>query len=239
MPTSTRSKTRKKNSRQGAGKSAELASVTSLVPNRKRNSLLAWFELYMKVDGNAGADKTVQGKTDDLRRFAQFFFDATGGDQIDQWTRSVSTDFIKQLTRVPSERTGRPLAPATINRNLATLRRASRWIHQQRPFLADWPMHRIKDIEEDDPEWQGFEPIAVTRLKAAAEQLIHLQRRSSQRPYRNYAILMVLLYTGLRQFELRGLDRRQFRDKHFFDIQRKGKKVTSSIQWTETKHSRY
>lgn len=183
----------------------------------------------MEVDGNAGADKTVQGKKEDLRRFMEFFLEATGGDQIDQWTRSVSSDFIKQLMRVPSEHTGRLLAPATINRNLATLRKASRWIHAQRPFLADWPMHRIKDIDEDNPEWQGFEPLAVTRLKAAAEQLIHIQKRSSQRPYRNYAIFTVLLYTGLRQFELRGLDRSQFRDKHFFNIQRKGKKVTRQL----------
>ena len=65
--------------------------------------------------------------------------------------------------------------------------------------------------------------------KAAAEQLIHIQKRSSQRPYRNYAIFTVLLYTGLRQFELRGLDREQFRDKHFFNIQRKGKKVTRKL----------
>ena len=51
---------------------------------------MAWFEVYMEVDGKAGADKTVQAKTDDLRRFAGFFVNATGGDRLDQWTRSVS-----------------------------------------------------------------------------------------------------------------------------------------------------
>jgi integrase len=69
----------------------------------------------------------------------------------------------------------------------------------------------------------------VTRLKAAAEQLIHIQRRSSQRLYRNYAILMVLLYTGLRQFELRGLDLDQLKGKHLLNIRRKGKKVTRRL----------
>ena len=170
-------KARKRASRQGSRKrQGEVVSVTDLVPSRRRDSLLAWFDVYMHVDGKAGADKTVEAKTEDLRRFARFFLKATGGDQLDQWTRSVSGDFLKHLTRSPSKRTGRPLAPATINRNLATLRTASRWIHKQRPLLAGWPMQGIDDLDEDDPEWQGFEPIAVTRLKAAAEQLIHIQK---------------------------------------------------------------
>jgi integrase len=90
-------------------------------------------------------------------------------------------------------------------------------------------MQGIEDIDEDEPTWQGFEPIEVTRLKSAAEQLIHIQKRSSQRPYRNYAILMILLYTGLRQFELRGLNIDQLEDKHLVNIRRKGRKVTRRL----------
>jgi len=218
-----------KGGRKGKRGSGDLVAVTDLVPARRRDSLLAWFEVYMEVDGKAGADKTVLAKADDLRRFAQFFFEATGGDNIDQWTRSVSGDFVKYLARTPSPRTGKPLAPATINRVLATLRTAARWIHKQRPFLAGWPLQGIEDIDEDDPEWQGFSAIEVTRLKSAAEQLIHLKKRSSQRPYRNYAILMVLLYTGLRQFELRGLNLDQWQGKHLVNIRRKGKRVTRKL----------
>ena len=142
----------------------------------------------------------------------------------------MSGDFLKHLTRSPSKRTGRPLAPATINRNLATLRTASRWIHKQRPLLAGWPMQAIDDLDEDDPEWQGFEPIVVTRLKAAAEAADPYPEnvRASGR-IENYAILMVLLYTGLRQFELRGLALDQLVGKHLVNIRRKGKKVTRKL----------
>ena len=73
-------KARKRASRQGSKKrQGELVNVTDLVPRRRRDSLLAWFEVYMEVDGGAGADKTVEAKTEDLRRFAQFFLKATGG----------------------------------------------------------------------------------------------------------------------------------------------------------------
>ena len=194
-----------------------------------RKQLTAWFRLYMQLDGCAAADATVVAKCADIERFLEYFRRVTRSDDPDTWTRSLSEDFAKTLQRKKTSRTGRPLSPTTINRVLATLRTASRWIHRQRPFLAGPPMERIRDIDVDDPDWNGLKPIEVVRLKAAAEQLIHIQRRSNQTPYRNRAILLVLLHTGLRQSELRSLDLVQYDEKYFYRIRRKGRKETRKL----------
>lgn len=206
-----------------------LRNENDLISHADRDSLTAWFNVYMEVDGSANADNTVAAKQADIQRFVTFFQEVARSDHCDGWTRSISEHFVKRLVRQPSERTGRPLSPTTINRILATLCTASRWIHQQRRFLAGPPMDRIRDIEVDQPEWNGLTPLAVVRLKTAAEQLIQIQRRSNQTPYRNFAILMVLLHTGLRQSELRDLDIAQYQNKHFHRVKRKGRKVTRKL----------
>ena len=65
----------------------------------------------------------------------------------------------------------------------------------------------------DEPEWKGLTDIEVTRLKAAAEQLIHLKRRRNQHPIQNHAIFHTLLRTGLRVSELLRLDLDQYEGK--------------------------
>ncbi|MDG2013941.1 MAG: tyrosine-type recombinase/integrase [Pirellulaceae bacterium] len=200
-----------------------------LLPIADRESLTAWFNLYMSLDGKAASDNTVQAKTKDLDRFLQYYLDVMGSDQIDGWTRVISEDFIKSLLSEPSARTGKPLATTSVNRILATVRTASKWIHHQRPFMVGWPMARIRDVEQDDPDWNGLRAIDVTRLKTASEQIIHVQRRKSQLPYRTRAIFMVLLHTAFRQSELRGLEFDQYDGKHFHRIRRKGKKFTTKI----------
>ena len=118
-----------------------------LIARRHRRSLAAWFQLYMALDGSANADATVKAKLQDLQRFLDYFQVATRTDDLDKWTRSVSQGFVKKLRREKSEKTGRPLAATSVNRILATLRTAARWIHSQRPFLAGYPMDRIEDIK--------------------------------------------------------------------------------------------
>ena len=66
-------------------------------------------------------------------------------------------------------------------------------VASQRLFLAGPPCDRIDDLELEDPEWKGLEDIEITRLKSAAEQLIHIKTRANQHPVRDYALFMVLL----------------------------------------------
>ncbi len=112
---------------------------------------------------------------------------------------------------------------------LATLRHGAAWVQRQRPFLAGKPTQRIPDIGVDDPEWKGLADIQVTRLKAAAEQLIHVKRRRNQHPVRDYAIFQVLLRTALRVSELLRLDLDQYQGKHFVNVRREGRKVSRQV----------
>lgn len=81
----------------------------------------------------------------------------------------------------------------------------------------------------DDPEWKGLSPIELTRLKAAAEQLVYLKRRRNQQPKRDLAIFQVLLRTGLRVSELLNLDLEQYDGKRFRNVRRKGRRVSRSV----------
>ena len=197
--------------------------VASLIPTSRRQSLAAWFNLYMGIEGSAGSDNTFKAKKGDLENFLEFLLDAAGTDRPDQWTRSVTQGFLKHLDRT------RDNSSTTINRVLATLRHCSNWIHSLRPFLAGPPCDRISDLELEEPEWKGLDDIEVTRLRSAAEQLIHIQTRCNQHPVRNYALFVVLLHTGLRISELLAIDLRQCAGKHFLNVRRKGKAVTRKV----------
>lgn len=134
-------------------------AATALIPQRKRSSLTEWFNLYLGIEGRAGSDNTFQAKRRDLESFLEFLRETAGTDHPDQWTRSVTRDFLKHLEKKEKK------SATTINRMLATLSHSSKWIATQRPFLAGPPCDRIEQLELEDPEWKGLEDIEITRLE--------------------------------------------------------------------------
>jgi site-specific recombinase XerD len=198
-------------------------SPTALLVGRKQTSLAAWFNLYIELEAGANSENTQKAKTADLQAFLDYFLKVVGTDHLDQWTRSVTGGLIRHLEKKEKRRA------TTINRMLATLRHAARWIHGHRPFLAGNPLDRIQDLVEDDPEWKGLTDIEVTRLKSAAEQLVKLKARKNQQPHKGYAVLQVLLGTGLRVSELLACDLEQYQGKDLINVTRKGRKVTRSV----------
>ena len=195
----------------------------NLIPTDRRDSLVEWFNLYLTLEAAAGSDHTFDAKKRDLGQFLTFLLKAAGIDHPDQWTRALTADYLKHMERRERK------SSTTINRRLATLRHCANWIHRQRSFLAGNPCHRIQDLVIDDPEWKGLQDIEVTRLKSAAEQLIHIHCRRNQTAVRDYAIFLVLLHTGLRVSELLSLEFDQHVGKHLLNVKRKGKKVTRKV----------
>ena len=194
------------------------ANAGTLIPSAKRESLLSWCTLYMTIEGQAGSEHTADAKKRDLEKFLTFFRGRTHSDHPDQWTRSVTRGFQRFLEKRE--------APSTVNRRLQTLKHTAKWIHRQREFLAGNPTERIGDLEQGDPEWQGLTDVEVTRVRSAAEQLVHLQQRKNQQPLKNYALFMVLLHTGLRISELLALNLEQYHGKYLVNVRRKGRAVT-------------
>jgi integrase/recombinase XerD len=187
----------------------------------KRESLLGWFELYLAI-GGAPDSNTFKAKKRGLQQFIDFLLESSGTDQPDQWTKSVTEGFVRQLHKK------RGLAAASVNRALATLKHVASWIHHQRAFLVGNPCERVRNIDEDEPEWRGLEDIQV--ITSAAEQLIHIKTRANQMAVRDQAMFLVLLHTALRVSELLALDFKQYKDGYFLNVQRKGKKVTRKLR---------
>ena len=201
----------------------------ALIPSRNKNSLTAWLSLYMKIDGEACAEQTRIAKTKDLERFLDYFSSVVGSDNRTLWTRSISEGFQKHLRKQRSERTGRKLAPSTINRVFATLRTAAKWIHGHSAFPAGNPMHRISDLTMPEPSWQGLTDLQMVRMKAAADQLLVLSTAKNQKPRRDFALFHVLYATAMRVTELIELDFEQYDGRYLTNVQRKGKTVTPKI----------
>ncbi len=196
---------------------------------KNRDSVVAWFNLYMTIEVGDSNGNTFKAKAGDLSRFLSYFRETTRSDHPDQWTISISKSFLTYLLRAKAKSDGTKFSPSTVNRILATVRSAARWIHRQRPFLAGFPMDKIRDVQLSEPEWKGLEDVDVTRLRTAADQLPSLQLKAKQQPLRDKAILLTLLGTALRVSELLSLDLDQYQGKHFRNVKRKGNNVTAQV----------
>ena len=194
-----------------------------LLPSERADSLVAWCNLYMSLEAAAASENTAEAKRQDLNGFLGFFAQAVGSDHPDHWTRSLTVAYLRHVER------DRRKSPTSINRVLATLRHCANWIQRHRPFLAGNPCQRVNDLHTEAPEWKGLRDLEVTRLKAAAEQLLQLKCRRNQDPLRDYAIFLVLLHTGLRISELLALELDRYQGKHFINVKRKGKSVTRKV----------
>jgi len=201
------------------------ATAGTLIPKRRQQSLVAWFELYMGIEAGAPDSNTFKAKKADLQKFVDYLQTTAGTDHPDQWTKSVTEGFLRLLYKKQE------LAASTVNRVLSTLKHVAGWIHHQRPFLVGNPCERVRNIDEDEPDWRGLEDIQVNRLRSAAEQLVQLNTRANQTPWRDQAILLTLLHTALRVSELLSLNYpKQFKDGYLLNIQRKGKKLTRKLR---------
>lgn len=192
----------------------------------KQNSILFWAESYWKEKVVGSPDGTIRAKKTDLELFLSFFGEVVGSNHVDYWTPSVSKSFRTWLEkanpRKPKRRYKKAYAPTSINRTLATLRHFAKHIAESRKFEAGDPLAGLKDLETPEPEWNGLEDIALMRLRAALDQVTQLAGRANQMPLRNRAVFIVALDTGLRAFELEGLDYEQYQGKYLKRVKGKG-----------------
>jgi integrase/recombinase XerD len=198
-----------------------LSAPVALVPPDPR-SLMGWADLYFRVQVLGAPRKTEEAKKRDLSLFLSFFGEEVGHDQVDGWTPAVSRSFLRQLKE-------KPLSPTTVNRVMASVRHFGRWLHKRRPLLAGNPLEGVRDLVTDAPSWNGLTNRQILRLKAACEQRIKACTRADQDPLLEVAVFHVLLHTGLREFELAGLDVRQYHHRGFHAVPRKGHRVTQKV----------
>ena len=194
--------------------------------NNEKDSITYWLSRYWQTKVVGSPEGTVRAKRDDLQLFVDFFTQIVGSEAVDFWTPSVSKSFKVWLQKdspaKPTRRHQKAYAPTSINRKLATLRHFARFIAEYRQFEAGHPFDGVKDLTIKTPDWNGIDDVALMRLRAALDQVTQLSNRRHQMPLRNRAVFILALDTGLRSFEMVGLNLDQYQGKYLKDVRGKG-----------------
>lgn len=193
------------------------------------DSLAFWIQNYFDKMILRGKSKTKKAKKIDLQKFLSFFVNEIGSYHIDNWTPSISKGFQRLLLSHTSQITGQNYKATTINRIFATLKHCASWIGERREFAAGNPFEGVKDLMQDEPDWNGLTDRQLMLLRSAIDTRIKICSRNNQNPLLEAAVFFTLLHTGLRKFELCSLRLNQYYNKGLHDIRRKGNMITKRV----------
>lgn len=181
------------------------------------DSLQAWITRYLTLAvTGVRSDAVTEKLTLHLQRFQTLFSHMYGHDRI-----STCLHRDVQAWQAALQQTG--FAPATINNHLASLSAFTTWVHAQAPrlFPAGDPAKGIGDLPLPPLEPRALSEAQVRSLKNVCDRLPRLSQLKGRRwtsrahpvpahaygrPWRDRAIVFVLLSTGVRREELVRLD---------------------------------
>ena len=143
-------------------------------------SLVGWLIAYCHAEVAGSPKTTLDAKKRDFQLFLGYFSRTMRSDAIDDWTRSVTLGFVEWLENEGNE--GQGYAPTSVNRTMATLRRAARWIQERRPFLAGDPFERVSDLVVVVPPAKGLSPLQRRRMIATASSSISSRTGAEGQP---------------------------------------------------------
>lgn len=186
------------------------------------DSLTAWIECYLDlVVVGARPDQVTRSTILHLGRFTDFFEERYGHEHIstvlkhdvEAWITLLSDDLV--------------LAPATANSHLASLSKFCSWVDAQHRdlFACGNPTSGVRELPLPALEPQALSASQVLLLKSVCDRLSRFHERKGRRyqarrritqgelavhrharPYRDRAIVYLLLATGLRREELVNLN---------------------------------
>jgi site-specific recombinase XerD len=174
-----------------------------------------WVAAYLRLTIQGVRSEAVAQKiTLHLQRFHTFLLESYGHERLSTCVRRDVVAWQRALQ-------AQGLAPATINNHLASLSAFTTWVQAQAPalFPAGDPAKGIGEIGLGPLEPRALDEDQIRSLKNLCDRLdrfyqyIGRQRkgqattvRAFGRPWRDRAIVLVLLSTGLRREELIQLD---------------------------------
>ncbi|MCB1052506.1 MAG: tyrosine-type recombinase/integrase [Acidobacteria bacterium] len=181
---------------------------TSLSPPLR--TLAEWASLYLQ-EFATGSPATLKIKISDLQRFITWF--ETHSQDPQAWTPAKSQDFLNGLT----------LKPRTKNRIRAHLMLFAKWLTQHLPFPWD-PLDGVSGTPVPTSDPKRLSPKDLKHIRKAMTTWFTKTRSDRARfkpgktappakwarPYRDQAIVELLLGTGLRVGALVDLDVCQF-----------------------------
>lgn len=183
------------------------------------DSLAAWIRHYTQFAITGVRSKAVAQKVAlHLDRFQAFFAQTYGHEHI---STCIRRDVLAWQTALQAA----GLAPATVNSHLASLSAFTTWVHAQVPrlFPLGDPAKGIGTLGLGPLEPRALSTQQVQSLKNLCDRLPRLHQltgrrwpgseasplRAQSRPWRDRAMIFVLLSTGLRREELVHLDLEQ------------------------------
>jgi integrase len=198
----------------------KVQAVPGGLPEDVPDSLAAWATRYLALAVVGVRSAAVTQKIAlHLDRFIAFFHEGYGHDRIGTCLRRDVLAWQRALV-------DQGLAPATVNNHLASLSAFTTWVAAQAPlvFPVGDPAKGIRELGLPPLEPRALSPAQVRSLKNLCDRLERFHRLKGQRwatsstpapvrahgrPWRDRAIVYVLLSTGLRREELLNLDLNQ------------------------------
>jgi len=175
--------------------------------------LTTWIDRYLQLAVTGVRSEAVTQKiTLHLQRFRAFFVQSYGHDRI---STCVTRDVVAWQRHLQKQ----GLAAATINNHLASLSGFATWVQAQTPhaFPNGDPTKGIGELPLPPLEPRALNDQQIQSLKNLCDRLVPFYRlkgrrwaqapheaplRKNARPWRDRAIVYVLLSTGLRREEL-------------------------------------
>ena len=183
--------------------------------------LLPWAAWYLKKEVYGSlSDKTADGKVFDLQKFINFFYYYFPGGDLKYWDKASSNDFLGKLEKAKYAR-------GTIRRIHANLSAFSTFLVEMKIYdHVTSPMRKVKApplnktapksiqlVSEDGDVVIKEGESVLSMLHDTAERIMMEKNKNTppqKCPVRDFAIMAVLRYTGLRVSELCGLQIKQY-----------------------------
>ncbi len=189
----------------------------------------AWIDCYLSLVVRGVRSREIAQKIElHLSRFADFFYERYGHERLSLCLKRDVSAWIDALEAEEQDAQDPPaFAPATVNSHLASLSSFTSWVQAQCPdlFAMGNPTSGVKERPLPALVPHTLSSDQVTSLKSTLDRLPSLvqrkgrrhvkrQRRNEQapaqhahaRPYRDRAIVELLLGTGMRREELTNVD---------------------------------
>lgn len=198
---------------------------------RPSDSLQEWMDFYQQMAVADIRSEQVAHKIQlHLKRFHAFFEARYGQEQI---SSCVTRDVLAWRNHLLSE----DLAASTINNHMASLSRFASWVQAQdeSAFVMGDPTKGIGDLPLPPLEPRALNEDQIRSLKNLCDRLLPFYRSKNRkwlqtdgeiplqakaRPWRDRAIVFVLLSTGLRREELVNLNLSQLSPQSVDELRR-------------------
>ena len=188
--------------------------ITVTAPTGERDTVGNWLSAYLEFEvTTAPSSQAVQRR--DLMLFRTYMLTAEGTEERARWTPRLTKSFQSGLRSATRDDGARRWSDVTVNRIIAHLKTFAKWVHKFSPFPLGEPTAKVKGLAVPCSLQveRAITPAERRRLLDAADVLCEIggrskdrkrhkdsrPRRASYRPYRNRAIIYLLIETGMRR----------------------------------------